>query len=113
MDEVEKQESPIIRLTRCSVKISLPEKRSKVLKKDGDTIVYGVDANGNERVYAQIPSDKWKEWSKTDLLWKQAQSAMFDHLLSNPRTRDYIIKTYLQATLEKGDEDTITQDKND
>jgi hypothetical protein len=105
MDEVEKQESPIIRLTRWSVKISLPEKRSKALKKDGDTTVYGVDANGNEKVYAQIPSDQWKEWSKTDPLWKQAQSTMFDHLLSDPRTRDFVIETYLQAALEKGDEE--------
>jgi hypothetical protein len=36
----------------------------------------------------------------------QAQSAMFDHLLSNPSTRDMVIKINLQSALEEGDEET-------
>jgi hypothetical protein len=106
MDMVEKQESPIIRVTRWSETLSLPKKGSKVSKKHGDTTVYGVDAEGNEKVYAQVPSQQWEKWSKTDPLWNQAQSAMFDYLLSNPKTRDFVIKLNLQAALEKGDEDT-------
>jgi hypothetical protein len=31
---------------------------------------------------------------------------MFDHLLSDPNTRDTLIKINIQAALEKGDEDT-------
>ncbi len=105
MDRIEKQEFPIVRLTRWSVTLSLPKKRSKVSKKYGDTMVYGVDAEGNEKVYAQVPSRRWEKWSKTDPLWTQAQSAMFDYLLSDPKTRDFVIKINIQAALEKGDEE--------
>jgi hypothetical protein len=106
MDKVVKQESPIIRVTRWSVKISLLKQGSKESKKDGDTTIYGVDAEGKERVYAHVPSEQWEEWSKTDHLWNQAQSVMFDRLLSDPSTRDTVIKINIQAALEKGDEDT-------
>ena len=54
MDMVEKQESPIIRVTRWSETLSLPKKGSKVSKKYGDKTVYGIDAEGNEKVYAQV-----------------------------------------------------------
>jgi hypothetical protein len=107
MDRVEKQESPIIRLTRWSVALSWPKKGSKDTKKDGDTTIYGVDAQGNEKVYAQVSSERWEEWSKTDPLWNQAQKVMFQHLLSNPKTRDTVIKINIQAALEKGDEETV------
>jgi len=105
MERIKKQESPIIRLTRWSVTLTLPKKRSKIPEKYGDTTIYGVDAEGNEKVYAQVPSQRWEEWSKTDPLWKEAQSAMFDHLLSDPKTRDFVIKINIQAALEKGDEE--------
>ena len=106
MDRVEKQQSPTIRLTRWSVTLPLPKKGSDNPKKDGDTTIYGVDAEGNERVYRQVPSERWEEWSKTDPLWNQAQKAMFQHLLSHPSTRDTVIKINIQAALEKGDEET-------
>jgi Fe-S cluster biosynthesis and repair protein YggX len=106
MSRIKKQESPIIRLTRWSVTLSLPKKGTKQPEKNGDTTLYGVDAEGNERIYAQIPSELWEEWSKTDLLWNQAQKAIFQHLLSNPSTRDIVIKINIQAALKKGDEDT-------
>jgi hypothetical protein len=105
MDRVEKQESPIVRLTRWSMILSLPEKGINDPKKDGDTTIYGVDAEGNEKVYAQVPSEQWEEWSKTDPLWNQAQKAMFRHLLSDPKTRDILIKINVQEALEKGDEE--------
>ena len=104
MDRVEKQEYPIIRLTRWSVTLPLPKKGSNDPKKDGDTTIYGVDAEGKERVYVQLPYKQFKKWSKTDSLWRQAQSAMFDRLLSDPSTRDTVIKINIQAALEKGDE---------
>ena len=106
MDMVEKQESPVIRVTRWSVKMSFPKKGSKKPETHGDTTIFGVDAEGKEKVYAQIPSEKWEEWSKTDPLWSQAQFAMFDSLLSDPKTRDFVIKINIQAALEKGDEET-------
>jgi hypothetical protein len=65
-----------------------------------------VDAEGNERVYAQIPSKQWEQWSNTDPLWNEAQKAMFQHLLSDPCTRDTVIQINLQAALEKGDKET-------
>ncbi len=106
MVRIKKQESPIIRLTRWSVTLSLPKKGSKNPKKDGDTTVYGVDAEGNERLYAQIPSKQWEKWSNADPLWSDAQKAMFQHLLSDPGTRDTVIQINLQAALEKGDKET-------
>lgn len=109
MEGIQKQESPIIRVTRWSVKMSFPKKGIKQHDKHSDTTIYGVDAEGNEKVYAQVPSRRWDEWSKTDPLWIQAQSAMFDHLLSDPKTRDFVIKVNIQAALEKGDKDTAVK----
>jgi len=107
MARTKKQESPIIRLTRFEIQIDLPKKVSKESPKETIHTFYGVDAEGNERVYAQLPSDEqFKKWSKIDPLWHQAQSAMFDHLLSNPSTRDMVIKINLQSALEEGDEET-------
>ncbi|AQX72744.1 hypothetical protein [Dehalococcoides mccartyi] len=105
MEGIQKQESPIIRVTSWSVEMPFPKKGSKKPEKHGDTTIYGVDAEGNEKIYAQVPSQRWEEWSKTDPLWNQAQSAMFDHLLSDPMTRDFVIQVNIQAALEKGDEE--------
>jgi general stress protein 26 len=88
------------------MEVSLPKKSSKDSPKSKDWTMYGVDAEGNERVYAQVPSEQFEKWSKTDHLWSQAQSTMFDHLLSDPNIRDTVIKINIQAALEKGDEDT-------
>jgi hypothetical protein len=105
VEGIQKQESPIIRVTSWSVEMPFPKKGSKKPEKHGDTTIYGVDAEGNEKIYAQVPSQRWEEWSKTDPLWNQAQSAMFDHLLSDPMTRDFVIQVNIQAALEKGDEE--------
>jgi len=88
---------------------SLPKKGINDPKKDGDKTIYGVDVEGNERVYAQVPSEQWEEWSKTDPLWKQAQKVMFQHLLSDPKTRDTVIKINMRAALGKGDEETAVK----
>ncbi len=93
-------------LTRWQVEASLSKKSSKELPKCENWTIYGVDAEGNERVYAQVPYEQYEKWSKTDHLWRQAQSAMFDRLLSDPSTRDTVIKINIQAALEKGDKDT-------
>jgi hypothetical protein len=107
MERIKKQESPIIRLTRWQVHVSLPNKKSSnESPKDENWTIYGVDASGNERVYAQVRSKQFEKWSKTDRLWRQAQSALFDRLLSNPSTRDMVSKINIQAALKKGDEDT-------
>lgn len=85
----------------------MPNKRSSKEPPKGENwTIYGVDAEGNERVYAQVPSEQFEKWSKSDRLWGQSQSALFDRLLSNPRTRDTVIKINIQAALEKGDKDT-------
>jgi len=106
---IEKQGPPIIRLTRWETTLSLPKKGSKAPENDGDTTLYGVDAEGNEKVYAQIPSEQWEEWSTTDPLWREAQSAIFQHLLSDPKTRDTVIQINLQSALEKGDKETAVK----
>jgi hypothetical protein len=105
MARTKKQDSSVIRLTRWQVSISMPKKRSKDASKDEKWTLYGVEAEGNEKVYAQIPSRRWKKWSKTDPLWNQAQKAMIEHLLSNPKTRDTVIKINLKSALEEGDEE--------
>jgi hypothetical protein len=109
MAKIKKQEPPIIRLTRWSTTFSMPKKGSKEPGKDGDTTIYGVDAEGNEKVYAQIPSDQWEQWSETDSMWKAAHSAMIQHLLSNPSTRDTVILINIEAAFKKGDEKTALE----
>jgi len=106
MERIKKQEYPIIRLTRWQVEVSLPKKSSKEPPKGENWTIYGVDAGGNEMLYAQIPCEQFENWSKRDQLWRQAQSAMFDRLLSDPSTRDTVIKINIQAALGKGDEAT-------
>jgi hypothetical protein len=107
MGKIKKQESTIIRLTRWKVEVSLSKKRpSKEHPENDNYTIYGVDAEGKERVYVQLPYKQFKKWSKTDSLWRQAQSAMFRCLLSDPRTRNTLIRINLRAALEKGDEDT-------
>ena len=106
MARTKKQESPIIRLTRFQIHIALPKKAGKELPKKTVHTFYGVDAEGNERVYAQLSDEQFKKWSKIDPLWSQAQSAMYHRLLSNPRTRDTVIKINLQSALEKGEDET-------
>ena len=109
MEKIKRQESPIVRLTRWQAEVSLPKKSSKEPPKGQKWIIYGVDAEGNERVYAQVSDEKFKKWSKTDPLWRQAQSAMFDHLLSDPRTRDIVIMINIQAALRKGDKEMAVE----
>jgi len=107
MARTKKQELPIIRLTRFEIQITSPKMAGKELPKKTIHTFYGVDAEGNERVYAQLQSDEqFKKWSKIDPLWSQAQSAMYHRLLSNPRTRDTVIKINLQSALEKGEDET-------
>lgn len=106
MEGIEKHESPVIRITHWSESFTIPKKGEEETQKRGDTTIYGIDVEGNEKVYAQVPSHQWKEWSEKDPLWKQARSAWFKYLLSNPITRDYVIKVNLQSALEKGDEET-------
>ena len=106
MKRTDKQESSVIRLTRWEVSISYPKKVDKSPSKSRNYTVYGVDSEGNERVYAKVSSRQWGKWSETDPLWIQARSAMFESLLSNPRTRDIVIKIKLQGALKKGDKES-------
>jgi hypothetical protein len=105
MERIKKKESSIIRLTRWQVETFLPKKSINESPKSENWTIYGVDAEGIERVYARVPNEEFEKWSKTDHLWGRAQSAMFARLLSHPRTRDLVIKINIQAALEKGDED--------
>ncbi len=106
MARIKKPDSSVIQLTRWQAHISMPKKRSNETSKDEYWTLYGVDAEGNERVYAQIPSKQWEKWSKTDPLWNQAQKSMIQHLLSNPRTRDTVIRINIKAALDGGDKET-------
>lgn len=106
MARIRKKELHIIRLTRWQAEMSLPKGASNALQREGNWTIFGVDAEGNEMVYEQIPSKQFEKWSKTDPLWRRAQSTMFDRLLSDPSTRDTVIKINIQAALGKGDEET-------
>jgi hypothetical protein len=106
MDKIKKQESTIIRLTRWKVEVALSKKKSsKEHPQNEICTIYGIDEEGKETVYAQLPYKRFKKWSKTNSLWRQAQSSMFRCLLSDPRTRNTLIRINLRAALEKGDED--------
>ncbi|OBW63489.1 MAG: hypothetical protein A9183_07140 [Dehalococcoides mccartyi] len=109
MARIKKQESPIIRLTHWEEDISFEKKLFDGPPKDEKYTVYGVDAEGNERVYKQLSAKQWKRWSKTDPLWKAAHSAMIQRLLSDPSTRDTVILFNIEAALKKGDEKTALE----
>jgi hypothetical protein len=64
MARTKKQESPIIRLTRFQIHIALPKKAGKELPKKTIHTFYGVDAEGNERVYAQLSDEQFKNGRK-------------------------------------------------
>ena len=64
MARIKKQESPIIRLTRFQIKIASPKKADKELPKKTIHTFYGVDAEGNERVYAQLSDEQFKNGRK-------------------------------------------------
>lgn len=106
---IKKPDSSVIRLTSWQVHVSLPKKRSKGTPEDKNWTLFGVDAQGNEKVYAQIPAKQWKKWSEADPLWNQAQKAMIQNLLSDPKTRDMVIRINIQAALEEGDEKTAME----
>jgi len=69
MAKTKKQELPIIRLTRFQIHITSPKKEGKESPKETIHTFYGVDAEGNERVYAELQSDEqFKKWSKIEPL---------------------------------------------
>jgi hypothetical protein len=57
MARTKKRESPIIRLTRFPIQTALPNKAGKESPKKTIHTFYGANAEGNERVYAQLQSD--------------------------------------------------------
>ena len=94
-------------MTRFQIQTALPNKAGNESPKETIHTFYGVDAEGNERVYAQLQSDEqFKKWSNKDPLWRQAQFAIFNHLWSNPSTRDTLIKINLRSALEKDEDET-------
>ena len=64
MARTKKQELPIIRLTRFQINITSPKKAGKELPKKTIHTFYGVDAKGNERVYAQLSDEQFKNGRK-------------------------------------------------
>jgi hypothetical protein len=103
MERIKEKESPIVRLTRWQVETSLPRKSINTSPKSENWTIYGVDSEGIEKIYAQVPNEQFQTWAKTDRLWGRAQSAMFARLLSDPRTRDLVIKINIKEALEKDD----------
>lgn len=69
--------------------------------------VYGVDADGNERVSVEHGSEQeHAERRASDPLWRAAQHALFDRLLANPSTRDTVLQITIASALEHGDTET-------
>lgn len=94
MDETP-DERPIVRLTRFT------------FDSTGRRTFYGIDAESNERVYAEfVTEEEFNAWRETDPLWREMQMAMFRRLLQDPRTRDMVLKINIKAALDKGDIET-------
>lgn len=90
----------IVRITRWSVEGGSARQEAEVSR----WIIYGVDEGGVERVYAEHTTEaEHRAWCATDPLWRQAQQAMFASLLSNPKTRDTVLRINIAAALEAGD----------
>lgn len=115
MTDTPSEERPIVRLSRVSVAFDLPRGRRRKHEppppgSNRDYIVYGVDADGNEREYARhATEEEHRAWKATDPLWHEAQSAIIGRLLDDPATRDWVIELNALAAYEKGDIDTAAE----
>lgn len=100
-------QSPVVRLTRWECQgVSKGRGRQQRLETTR-WVVYGVDAQGAERVYADHRTEEeHNAWCETDPLWKEAQRAMIGKLLDNPKTRDLVLQINIKGALDKGDTET-------
>jgi hypothetical protein len=74
---------PIVRLTRWAVGYSEVGRGKHRRHQASQWTIYGVDADGVERVYAQHTTEAEHDaWRATDPLWHEAQRAMFARLLT-------------------------------
>jgi hypothetical protein len=92
-------DKPIVRLTRFVGSGTKPRKKS------GGTlhqVVYGVDEDGNERVYVVLETEEdLKAWRASNPLWREMQSQVIGTLFNNPATRDLDLRVNIQGALDQ------------
>lgn len=100
-------EHPVVRISRLELTIDGIERDAQGGGLSRRCTVYGVDAEGQERVYAEhADEDEHNAWLESDPLWREAQRAIFGRLLDNPQTRDFALQVYIKAALDAGDTET-------
>lgn len=101
---------PIVRITQVVEHASFGGRGKKFRIDSQRWTVYGVDAEGVERVYLEhTTKEEYKAWLATDPLWREAQRAVVDRFLADPQTRDTMIRLAIGAALDKGDMETVAK----
>lgn len=105
MTDVESINSEVVRVTTWSVAYGNPDSTSKrATPRPFHWTVNGIDAAGHEVTYAEFDNEEdFNSFRESDPLWKYGIRQMFNRLLSNPSTRDTVIKINMQAALDRGD----------
>jgi hypothetical protein len=100
-------DKPIIRLTGFAGGGSNCKNR---LGETARQVVFGVDGDGNERVYAILRTEEeQRAWTASDPLWREMQGQAIGTLFKNPATRDLVLRINIQAALEQGDTETAAK----
>ena len=100
-------ERPIVRISRLCMTSSVTGRGKRQRAETERWTVYGVDADGVERVYVEhVTGEEHKAWKETDPLWREAQRALLARLLRNPATRDTVLQINIRAALDAGDRET-------
>ncbi|HLH24963.1 MAG TPA: hypothetical protein VK066_20770 [Chloroflexota bacterium] len=106
-DETPAEDQPIVAISQLCWQHGGSGRGKRATSSTSRCTVYGVDANSVERVYVEHETDEEHQaWMASDPLWREAQRALFDRLLSNPATRDMVLLINIQGALEKGDDQT-------
>lgn len=93
MERTPVDKTPIVRITRFEEHASTSGRGKKFRIVPQRWTVYGVDAEGIERVYVEhTTEEEHKAWLATDALWHEAQLAVVDRFLADPRTRGMMIR---------------------
>jgi hypothetical protein len=100
---------PIVRITRLEEHVSFGGRGKKFRIDPQRWIVYGVDAEGAERVYVEhTTKENHEAWLGTDPLWREAQRAIMNRLLGDPQTLEVVVRMAIGTALDRGNMDTAT-----
>ncbi len=97
----------IVRLTRWSTSIQMPDRKKKEPGAPARWTLYGVDDQGVEGVYIEgLTDEEFQAFGVSDKLAREATRRLFARLLRNPAMRDFVLGINIKAALDAGDKKT-------